>query len=397
MCIRDSDRNVGGLTFRDQMIGPLQIPVADNAITMTNYNEVTGEAMAMGERSPVALINPQAAGRLAIVEALLNLLSSGVQKLSSIKLSANWMAAPNTMETNSSLFNTVKTVSEDICQKWHLTIPVGKDSLSMETNWGKNKNTSPESLIVSAFSPIKDITKSVTPMLSNSEDLVLVRINFGSSEMRLGGSILSQVINSDFKSSPDIEEIDKFPKVFDKICELINKKKISALHDISDGGMVTSLIEMMFAGNCGLKIKLDYALDDLKKNLFSEEPGLILQLSNESYEELLDFLKDISFTKISKVGETISEDRLILEALDYKEQFSFKELMANWSKVSISIKKLRDNPLDAEQEEKSYLDKETNILKQHINFLIPKSFDNFSKPSLAVIREQGVNLSLIHI
>ena len=126
------------------MIGPLQIPVADNAITMTNYNEVTGEAMAMGERSPVALINPQAAGRLAIVEALLNLLSSGVQKLSSIKLSANWMAAPNTMETNSSLFNTVKTVSEDICQKWNLTIPVGKDSLSMETNWGKNKNTSPE-------------------------------------------------------------------------------------------------------------------------------------------------------------------------------------------------------------------------------------------------------------
>ena len=389
--INIGDRNVGGLTFRDQMIGPLQIPVADNAITMTNYNEVTGEAMAMGERSPVALINPQAAGRLAIVEALLNLLSSGVQKLSSIKLSANWMAAPNTTKTNSSLFNTVKTVSEDICQKWNLTIPVGKDSLSMETNWGKNKNTSPESLIVSAFSPIKDITKSVTPMLSNSEDLVLVRINFGSSEMRLGGSILSQVINSDFKSSPDIEEMDKFPKVFDKICELINKKKISALHDISDGGMVTSLIEMMFAGNCGLKINLDYILDDLKKNLFSEEPGLILQLSNESYEELLDFLKDISFTKISKVGETISEDRLILEALDYNEQFSFKELMANWSKVSISIKKLRDNPLDAEQEEKSYLDKETNILKQHINFLIPKRIDNFSKPSLAVIREQGVN------
>ena len=135
------------------------------------------------------------------------------------------MAAPNTMETNSSLFNTVKTVSEDICQKWNLTIPVGKDSLSMETNWGKNKNTSPESLIVSAFAPIETVNKSITPMMSDSEDLVLVRINFGSSEMRLGGSILSQVIDADFEECPDIEDIKIFPEVYNLICELINKKK----------------------------------------------------------------------------------------------------------------------------------------------------------------------------
>ena len=173
------------------MIGPLQIPVSDNAITLSNYGEKTGEAMAMGEKSPVALINPQAAGRLAITEAVLNLISSGVTNLSSIKLSANWMASPNNLEANSNLFETVKTISQDICKTWNLTIPVGKDSLSMETQWKDCKNTSPESLIISAFAPIKEVNKSITPMMSDEEGLVLARINFGSTEMRLGGSILS--------------------------------------------------------------------------------------------------------------------------------------------------------------------------------------------------------------
>ena len=321
------DRNVGGLTFRDQMIGPLQIPVSDNAITLSNYGEKTGEAMAMGEKSPVALINPQAAGRLAITEAVLNLISSGVTNLSSIKLSANWMASPNNLEANSNLFETVKTISQDICKTWNLTIPVGKDSLSMETQWKDCKNTSPESLIISAFAPIKEVNKSITPMMSDEEGLVLARINFGSTEMRLGGSILSQVIDKDFEECPDIEDIKIFPKVYNLICEFIKNEKIIALHDISDGGLITSVIEMMFASNLGVDINFDLDENGLKKILFSEEPGLVMQLTNKDYIDLKDQLNTLNFDKIYPLGKTNKQDQLEIKSKTFNKKIKFNELM----------------------------------------------------------------------
>ena len=385
------DRNVGGLTFRDQMIGPLQIPVSDNAITLSNYGEKTGEAMAMGEKSPVALINPQAAGRLAITEAVLNLISSGVTNLSSIKLSANWMASPNNLEANSNLFETVKTISQDICKTWNLTIPVGKDSLSMETQWKDCKNTSPESLIISAFAPIKEVNKSITPMMSDEEGLVLARINFGSTEMRLGGSILSQVIDEDFEECPDIEDIKIFPEVYNLICEFIKNEKIIALHDISDGGLIASVIEMMFASNLGVDINFDLNENELKKILFSEEPGLVMQLTNKDYIDLKDQLNTLNFDKIYPLGKTNKQDHLVIKSKTFNKKIKFNELMKHWSKVSSEIKKLRDNPKSAEEEKKSYLNRNKIILNQTFHFEIPKKLNFKNKPNLAVIREQGVN------
>ncbi len=385
------DRNVGGLTFRDQMIGPLQIPVSDNAITITNYGEITGEAMSMGEKSPVALINPQAAGRLAITEAVLNLISSGVTSLSSIKLSANWMASPNNLEANSNLFETVRTISQDICKPWNLTIPVGKDSLSMETKWQGHKNTSPESLIISAFAPIKEVTKSITPMMSDNEDLILIRINFGSNEMRLGGSVLSQVIGKDFNECPDIEEISLFPKVYNLICEFIRNEKIIALHDISDGGLVTSVTEMMFASNLGVDINFDLAESELKKILFSEEPGLVMQMSNKDFLDLKDKLNIINFYEVYPIGKTNNHDQLSIKSKTFKEKIDLNVLMKHWSKVSSEIKKLRDNPNCAEEEQASYLNRNKIILHQSFNFEVPKSLNFKNKPNLAVVREQGVN------
>ena len=373
------------------MIGPLQIPVADNAITLTNFGEITGEAMSMGEKSPVALINPQAAGRLALTEAVLNLISSGLNDLASIKLSANWMACPNTPQSNSNLFETVKTVTQDICKNWNLTIPVGKDSLSMETKWENHKNTSPESLIVSAFAPITDVHKSLTPMLKEDKDSLLVRINFGSEKNRLGGSILSHVINKDFKECPDIENYESFPKIFNKICEFIKKEKIFAIHDISDGGLVAAVSEMMFASNLGIDLHLDANLDELNRILFSEEPGLLLQIPEQYFNELKNDLEKINFHKINPIGKINNNDELKIKSKNLEEKIKYDDLMKHWSKVSSEIKKLRDNPICAEEEEKSYLDRSNTILSQSFNFEIPFPNHEKTKPTIAVVREQGVN------
>ena len=385
------DRNVGGLTFRDQMIGPLQIPVADNAITLTNFGEITGEAMSMGEKSPLALINPQAAGRLAITEAVLNLISSGLNDLASIKLSANWMACPNSPKSNSDLFETVKTVTQDICKTWNLTIPVGKDSLSMETKWENHKNTSPESLIVSAFAPITDVHKSLTPMLKKDKDLLLIRINFGSEKNRLGGSILSQVRNKDFKECPDIENYEAFPKIYNKICDFIKKEKILAIHDISDGGLVAAVAEMMFASNLGIDLNFEANSDELNRVLFTEEPGLLMQMSEQYFNELKDYLKKVNFHKIKSIGKININDELKIKSKNFEEKIKFDDLMKHWSKVSSEIKKLRDNPNCAEEEEKSYLDRGNTILSQSFDFEIPIPNYVETKPTIAVVREQGVN------
>ena len=196
------------------MVGPYQVPVADNGITMSHFDSIEGEAMSIGERSPIAIFDAPASGRVAITEALTNILSSGVEEISKVKLSANWMASPNNDSNDYDLYETVKSISKDLCNKWNLTIPVGKDSLSMETAWDDKKNTSPQSLIVSAFSPIPDVTKSITPDLSQNPDLVVLRINFNSKNYRLGGSILSETLKKDLGEVPDMNAIEEFPKIF---------------------------------------------------------------------------------------------------------------------------------------------------------------------------------------
>lgn len=385
------DRNVGGLTYRDQLVGPLQIPVADNGITLSSYGLIQGEAMSLGERSPIAVYDAAAAGRLAIAEALTNILSSGVEDISKIKLSANWMASPNTDSNNLDLYETVKTISEDLCQPWNITIPVGKDSLSMETTWENKKTTSPQSLVVTAFAPIEDVTKSITPDFINDENLIVARIDFGLNKNRLGGSILSEVMNKQLGDVPDLDCKEEFPKIFNFICKLIQEKKIIAYHDISDGGLAVALVEMMLSGNCGFSLKMHLDQEDLTKQLFSEESGIVIQISNNTFLELQDFFASIDqIDMLIKLGATNDLDCLKIVSKDTQEMFDFKVLMKNWTSVTTKMKALRDNPLSAESEADAFLNKEKNKLTQKVNFKISNN-KFLSKPRMGVIRDQGVN------
>ncbi len=385
------DRNVGGLTYRDQLVGPLQIPVADNGITLSSYESNQGEAMAIGERSPIAVYDAAASGRLSITEALTNILSSGIKDISKIKLSANWMASPNNDSNNFDLYETVKTISEDLCQLWNITIPVGKDSLSMETTWDNKKTTSPQSLIVSAFAPIEDVTKSITPDFINDENLIVAKIDFGLNKNRLGGSILSEVLNKELGDVPDIDCIEEFPKIFNFICKLIQEKKIFAYHDISDGGLAATLVEMMLSGNCGFSLKINSNQEILVKKLFSEESGIVIQISNDTLLELNDFFASIDQKNmISSIGITNDLDCFKIISNDFEEIFDFETLMKNWTSVTTKLKALRDNPISAKSEADAFLNKEKNKLTQKVAFKV--SNNKFSsKPKMGVIRDQGVN------
>ena len=387
------DRNVGGLTYRDQLVGPYQVPVADNGITMSNFDSLEGEAMAIGERSPLALEDAIASGRIAITEALTNILSSGVEELSKVKLSANWMASPNTKKNNFDLYHTVKSISEDLCKRWNITIPVGKDSLSMETAWDNKKNTSPQSLIVSAFSQIPDVTKSITPDFVKDEELVVAKIDFSSSKHRLGGSILSEVLKIDLGEVPDIEAVKEFPKIFNFFAKLLQERKIYSYHDISDGGLVSCLIEMMISGNVGFKLKTEKTKKELSKFLFSEELGFVFQASKKTFDEILSFMDEIkSKTMLEVIGHTIDQEHLEIVSKEFNESIDLKTLISNWTFVTTKIQTLRDNPACALEEASGFAERETNKLVQKTTFKGSNINISFpSNPKIAVIREQGIN------
>ena len=387
------DRNVGGLTYRDQMVGPYQVPVADNGITMSHFDSIEGEAMSIGERSPIAIFDAPASGRVAITEALTNILSSGVEEISKVKLSANWMASPNNDSNDYDLYETVKSISKDLCNKWNLTIPVGKDSLSMETAWDDKKNTSPQSLIVSAFSPIPDVTKSITPDLSQNPDLVVLRINFNSKNYRLGGSVLSETLKKDLGEVPDMNAIEEFPKIFNFVAKLIKDKKIFSYHDISDGGLIACLAEMIISGNSGFDLKTELSKKDLQDFLFSEELGFVMQVSKETFNEIEDFMKAIKADEMLTIlGNTNEKNGLTISSSEFNETINLETLILNWTHVSTKIKSLRDNPISALDESKSFIERKKNKLNQKTHFKSLNFKNVFSiKPKIAVIRDQGIN------
>ena len=387
------DRNVGGLTYRDQMVGPYQIPVADNGITMANFDSIEGEAMSLGERAPLAVSNAPASGRVAITEALTNILSSGVEELSKVKLSANWMASPNNDVNNFDLYQTVRSISERLCREWNITIPVGKDSLSMETAWENKTNTSPQSLIVSAFSQVPDITKSVTPDFIDNSKLVVAQINFSSFKNRLGGAVLAEILGQDLGEVPDMEAIDEFPKIFNFFANLIKEKKVFAYHDISDGGLVSCLIEMMIAGNTGFCLKTKLQRKDLLKLLFAEELGFVFQVSERTYADIEAFMQKIhSESMLMHLGNTNKEDHLLISTDEFDEIIDLETLISNWTSVTSKMQAIRDNPLCALEESRVSLERKNNQLVQKISFKETNSKISFStKPKLAVIRDQGIN------
>ena len=395
--INIGDRSVGGLTYRDQFVGPHQIPVADHAITLSDFNTNSGEAMAMGEKSPIAITNPTAAGKLALAEAVINLLPAGVAKLSDIKISANWMASPDDSQRKSDLFNTVKELTQKVCKPWRIAIPVGKDSLSMKTIWQNNKKTnlSPQSLVISAFAKIKNVSNSITPQLINKDELVLVYLDLSKNKKRLGGSILAEVTQQTNLETPNLENLKEFPRIYNFLATNINKKRIYSFHDISDGGLVVSAVEMMLAGGCGLNLdfsKISFFNDS--SNLFSEELGVLFQINNKDFS---GFKKD--FTRLGlknsffRIGSTNDSDDLCLKTNNQTLRINHKELMNSWSCVSYNIKLMRDNKETTKQEHKFLLNKKRSKLFQNFNFKVKKTFHR-TTPKIAILRDQGVNSHL---
>ncbi|HEX4878732.1 MAG TPA: phosphoribosylformylglycinamidine synthase, partial [Limnobacter sp.] len=418
------DRTVGGFTARDQMVGPHQVPVADVAVTTNDYTGYTGQAMAMGERTPLAVLNAPASGRMAIAEALTNLLAAPVAKLEDVKLSANWMAACGTPGQDAALFDTVKAVGLELCPQLGLGIPVGKDSLSMRTRWNdgavQKEVLSPVSLIVSAFAKVDDVRGTLTPVLDVSEDSVLVLVDLARGKMRMGASVLAQVTNQLGEDTPDVESAEDLKAFAKAMVELRSKGLVKAYHDRSDGGLMAALAEMSFASRSGLSINLDiitidpHAADwgDFKirpeqvavqrneltlKALFNEELGVVLQVPAARKSEAMDVLRSVGLSRHSNIIGKPNDRDVIEFYRDAKCIYSESRrvLQAQWDEVSHHIAKRRDNPACAQSEHAVQAELPNPLVWQPAfdtqNNIAAPYIASGHKPRVAVLREQGVN------
>ena len=394
------DRSITGTVVRDQMVGPWQVPVADCAVTTTSYDGYTGEAMAMGERTPLALLDAPASGRMAIGEAITNIVATRINELSDIKLSANWMCAAGHLGEDEKLFRTVEAVGMELCPQLGITIPVGKDSMSMRTAWEKNGEekavTSPVSLVITAFSPVPDVRKTLTPQLRvNQGDTVLLYIDLGANRNRLGGSILTQVYNQMGDVTPDVDSAEQLKGFFETIQMANQAGEIIAYHDRSDGGLFTTLVEMSFAGNVGLDICLDEQPGDALSILFNEELGAVIQVSADISEEVaLRFSAfEISVSVVATLNQSDNIDIYQDGARLYSR--SCVELLRTWSETSYQIQSRRDNAECARQEfDGLFLDDpglSVGLTFDPNDDVTAPYINSGVRPSMAILREQGVN------
>ncbi len=381
------DRSITGLVTRDQMVGPWQVPVSDVAVTAAAFDTEAGEAMAMGERTPLAVTNAPASGRMAIAEAVTNMLAADIKKLSDIKLSANWMAAAGVGTEDQALYDTVHTVGEEFCPALGLTIPVGKDSLSMRSTWqdgGEAKSvTSPLSLIITGFSPVGDVSKTLTPQLDMSVDSVLLFVDLSDGHTRLGGSALSQVYSKTGGDTPDADP-DILQSFFTAFTKLKSEGKIMAYHDRSDGGLFTALCEIAFASRCGLDIDLtelptsvilSEAAGEVERSRQTATNRIPRQARNDSavtlaklFNEELGVIIQVKSSDEKYVSQVIGDNVYALGEPAAKQTITFKEngktvyqntrgqLEQWWAETSYRIQKLRDNPACADQEYALILD-----------------------------------------
>ena len=431
------DRTVGGLTHRDQMVGPWQVPVADCAVTLADYQGFAGEAMAMGERTPLAVVNPAASGRMAVAEAITNLLAAPIE-LPRVKLSANWMAACGEPGQDAALFETVKAVGMELCPALGVSIPVGKDSLSMRTTWkdgtDSKKVTSPVSLIITAFASLADVRGTLTPQLNRDEpDTTLILIDLGKGQKRMGGSILAQSLRLPDGDVPDLDDPKDLINLVNAINALRAKNQIMAYHDRSDGGLMACVCEMAFAGNVGVALNIDMLLvegdgindsrmdvGDSKnwagqvgvrreeltlKALFNEELGAVIQVSTTIRNEVMQTLREHGLSKHSHfIGKTRPEHSQLTVGKgevqvwrDTKAVFKAKlqDLHQVWDSVSWRICQQRDNPAGADAEHAAVGDLADPGLHVKLTFDADKSPEApaimLSKPKVAILREQGVN------
>jgi phosphoribosylformylglycinamidine synthase len=399
------DRTVTGLVARDQMVGPWQIPVADVAVTLAGYETYRGEAFAIGERAPIALIDGPASGRMAIGEAITNIAASSIEKLSDLKLSANWMAPAGHAGEDAALFDTVAAVGMEFCPQLGISIPVGKDSMSMKTVWeekGEKKAvTAPISLVVTAFAPTWDARKTLTPQIQMREELgdtVLILLDLGAGKNRMGASALAQVYGATDDTAPDIEDASRLKAFFEAIQTLNAEDKLLAYHDRSDGGLFVTLAEMAFAGHCGLDIDITDLTGDVASILFNEELGAVIQVRASELNEIIEELNLTLAGCVHRIGVPVANNHgfIIRRFGDIAYAELRSDLHRLWSETTYQMQKLRDNPECAQQEYDRILDVNDPGLHQYLSFDLANHVEapyvaTGARPKMAILREQGVN------
>ena len=397
------DRSVTGMIARDQMVGPWQVPVSDVAVTCSDYLGYHGEAMAIGERTPLALISGPASGRMAVGEALTNLAAASISGISSIRLSANWMVAAGEAGHDAELYRTVQAVALELCPELGVSIPVGKDSMSMTTRW-KDQNeqdqkvVAPLSLIVTAFAPVSDVRETSTPQLRTDQGPTeLWLFDLGEGKNRLGGSVLAQISQQLGHDVPDAEA-GVLKRFMNLIGEAHRRHLVLAYHDRSDGGLAATLMEMCFAGRCGLDIDLSCLGPDHIAALFSEELGAVLQIRNQDKSELVQLIERFGLEHCAHaLGSAVEGSSILIRHDDHPVfEVSRNSLHRNWSEVTWQMQRLRDNPECADQEYDRILDLGDPGIHVALTFdpdhdVAARHIGAGRRPRIAILREQGVN------
>ena len=398
--IHIGDRTVGGLSARDQLIGPWQVPVSDVAITASGFESVTGEAMAMGERSPLAVLNAPASGRMAVAEAITNIAAAPIEDIGKIRLSANWMAAAGHAGEDANLFETVKAVGHELCRDLGVAIPVGKDSLSLRTRWQQGETeyqvVAPVSLVITAYAPVTDVRKHLTPELKSlDEPSYLLLFDLGEGANRLGGSCLAQTYNRGGGQVPDLDDPARLKTFFAAIQELMSRDMVLAYHDRSDGGLLATVAEMMFASRLGVSLQFSGTDQELLGQIFSEELGAVIQVTKNKLTQV-QMVLDRTGAKATAIGRVESDSKLTIRNGDsIVLQMDRKQLQREWSETSYRIQALRDNPVTAREEFDRILDDRDPGLHAALTFDanddITRPLRAQAGPRVAVLREQGVN------
>lgn len=396
------DRSVTGLVCRDQFVGPWQIPVADLAVTSTDYFGYTGEAMAMGERPPVALLNPAASVRLAVGEAITNIAAAQIETLNQVKLSANWMVAAGQPQEDARLYDMVRTLGLELCPQLGIAVPVGKDSLSMRTLWsqqGEDRTMlAPPSLIISAFAPVLDVRRTLTPQLQTDQgETSLLLIDLGQGKNRLGGSALAQVYGELGQKPADLDQPELLLGFFQAMQQLHQQQLLLAYHDRSDGGLLVTLCEMAFAGHCGLAIDLTGLSSDPIALLFSEELGAVIQCQRTEQQAVFAILQDAGLAQCCHAIGTLAADDQI--SITQNETVLLKEaratLQRQWSATSHQMQALRDNP-SCVKEAEARIEQADPGLTPHLSFDLQQNpaapmINQGARPKIAILRDQGIN------
>ena len=395
------DRTVTGMVARDQMVGPWQIPVADCAVTTVSYDSFAGEAMAIGERTPLALVDGPASGRMSVAEAITNIAATAIADIRDIKLSANWMCAAGYGTEDEALYDTVRAVGMEFCPALGITIPVGKDSMSMRTTWqdgdAPKAVTAPMSLIVSAFAPVVDARLTATPQLQADTDAALVLLDLGRGANRLGGSALAQVCGQLGDTVPDLDNAADLKALFNLVQDSLAQGKVQAYHDRSDGGLLVTLLEMAFAGHCGLQVDLCSVPGSALDKLFNEEAGAVLQVASDDLAALLQRAQELGLGDcIHVIGKAAAGDKVqLVDGAEILVEDSRARLQQLWARTSYEIQSLRDNPECAVEEYRRHIADDAGLSAK-------LSFDpaadtsapyiaTGARPRVAVLREQGVN------